>query len=559
MSHCSPTSLFSVSSQPTESGTLLTTAAWIRIIFCQGPQKAINAITLYSVFKANLDPTTATNVGQGFLDFFQKIEVLASQDHQQAVILSGMVFTLIVWIFGALSLILGVLFYVFFLWHYIPNADGGLSGYCERKINSRLAKIVSAKVNKALEEEERKRRKADQKAIKNGDVPIGRQATIPMLFDAKDDKLPNMPMLSRNDTMATLPLYSSRPGTPSSALPAFELDRLDQKRPLPSRNATGNSNRSYASNASLLGNASDMGYGRPASPAPSLPPLDTSGFPAAPQRTMTNNSQNSPWNRGPPVGPPRMPSAMGDRGYTQSPVSYTDIGSQRSPSAIRQDPIDPYNRPMPGGNPSIPGVASMGRRTPFDPYSPDGRSSPAPGPGVEYGRSSPAPGLSGPPAPQFPSNGNSNYVAYGPEQRSISAAPYNPNQRSTSASPYNMDQRSASAAPYNSNQRSTPAAVPSYASGQGQQFRNMTDPSFRALPSASNGPPLNPQMGAMGMSSSPVNGGRGTPNGSREREGPARLASPAPYVNNLNGRGSPQEYGPSQGGLMGAPRAPYRQ
>jgi hypothetical protein len=490
---------------------VLTIIAWIRIIFCQGPQKVVNALTLYSVFRANLDPTDASDVGQSFLGFFKNIGILADQNHQQVVILSGMAFTLIIWVLGALSLILGCLFYILFLWHYIPNSDSGLSGYCERKINQRLAKIVSAKVNKALEEEERKRRKADAKAIKKGEKPIGRQATLPTLFDQKDGgKLPEMPMLNRNDTMTTLPLYSSRPGTPSSGMPGFELDQWGNQRPGTARTVTGGSamsNASYASDAPLMGNASDMGYGRSGSPAPSLLALDTNGFPRQPQRTMTANSQNSQWNRGPP-GPPRMPSAMGDRGYTQSPVSYTD--SQRSPSSA----TDPYGRPIPravgdlrSNTPQGP-PPSMGRRTPFDaggraspaPSSDYGRSSPAPqrGPPSEYGRSSPAP-------QQLPSPTNSNrpYV------------PYNPNQ----------NQRSASA-----------AQGASYSPGPGQQFRNMTDPGMRPPQSSQSDyvPMPSPQRSMTGMNNPPMNNGRGTPTG------PQRLASPAPYVNHVNGRGSPQ-------------------
>jgi hypothetical protein len=483
--------------------------AWIRIIFCQGPQKVINALTLWSVFKANLNPKSASNVGQGFVEFFKNIEILASRNNQQAVILSGMVFTLVIWAFAALSLILAVLFYIFFLWHYIPNADSGLSGYCERKINGRLATIVSAKVNKALEDEERKRAKADQKALKKGEVPfggIGRQATLPTLFDAKEDKLPNMPMLNRNETTTTLPLYSSRPGTPSSAVPAFEMDELGRKRPFAPRTGTGSS---YTSNAPLLNNASDMGFSRSASPAPSLPPLDTNGFPTAPQRTVTNNSQNSQWSRGPPGGPPRMPSGLSDRGYTQSPSSYTDGGSQRSPA-----PISPYGRPPfrgigdPRSNTPNGPAPSMGPRTPFEAYSPGGRSSPAPGgPGSNYGRTS----------PPSPTNSGTSYTAYNPSQRSASTAP------------------------------STNFA------GPGQQFRNMTDPVMRA-PSTQQ--PPGPQRSATGMT--PMNGGRGTPNGYGRADGPARLASPAPYVNNMNGRVTPQGYYPDQGSSMDAPGDTYR-
>ena len=505
---------------------VLTIIAWIRIIFCQGPRQVVNALTLYSVFKAKLDPTDANDVGSTLLTFFKNIGILANEEHQQAVILSGMVFTLIIWIFGALSLIVAVIFYLLFLWHYIPNADGGLSGYCERKINGRLSKIVSAKVNKALEDEERKRIRADAKAAKKGEKPqFGRQATLPTLFDQKsDDKLPNMPMLNRNDTMTTLPVYSSRPGTPSGqpTLPAFELDQLDQKRPFPSRTATGSSamsNTSYASNAPLMGNASDMGYGRSASPAPSLPPLDTNGFPSAPQRTMTANSNNSQWNRGPPGGPPRMPSAMGDRGYTESPVSYTD-----SPSSA----TDPFGRPMPRAvgdlRSNTPmGAPSIGRRTPFDPNYLGGRQSPAPGPPSDYGRNSPAPSNRGPASP----------ISNGGYQ------PYNP-----SNNPSNL--RSASNA----------SPVPSNP-GPGNQYRNMTDPGPRGPP---NGDYFSDAPIPMPQRPGTANSGRGTPNGSRvgSGEGPARLASPAPYQNGVSGRGSPM-FGQGQGSpAFGPGQGPYR-
>lgn len=509
--------------------------AWIRIIFCQGPRQVVNALTLYSVFKAKLDPTDTTNVGSTLLTFFKNIGILAGEEHQQAVILCGMLFTLVIWVFAALSFILALLLYLLFLWHYIPNTDGGLSGYCERKINSRLSKIVSIKVNKAIEDEERKRQKADAKAAKKGEKPVygGRQATLPTMFDAKDDKLPNMPMLNRNDTMATLPVYSSRPGTPSGqpTMPSFELDQLGQKRPLPSRSVTGSSamsNTSFASNAPLMGNASDMGYGRSGSPAPSLPSLDTNSFPFAPQRTATASSNNSQWSRGPPGGPPRMPSAMGgdNRGYTQSPVSYMDSPSGRSPpgmsplnggglprNPLRQDSVDSYGRPLPravgelSGRSNTPAgpAPSMGRRTPFDQ---GGRNSPAPG--SDDGRSSPPPSTS----PRSPANG-----AY---------MPYNPSIHSASS-------------------LTGPASTP----GPGpQQNRNMTDPGM------SMGGKSTPQggeyFGNAAMPPRPGTGqsGRGTPNGQRAGSGenmvgPARLASPAPYNGGSPGFG--QRMGPGAG------------
>lgn len=490
----SPTSPSNVSRSDRCLGNCLPLPAWIRIIFCQGPRQVINALTIYAVFKAQLDPADAKDVGSTLLGFFKNIGILAEKQHQQAVILSGMCFTLVIWVFGALSLLLAMLFYVFFLWHYIPNADGGLSGYCERKVNQRLSKIVSKKVNKAIEEEERKRIKADAKAIKNGEKPAyGRQATLPTLFDQKsEDKLPNMPMLNRNDTMATLPLYTSRPGTPSSGqptLPGFELDSLDQKRPFPARNATGSSamsNSSYQSNAPLIGNASDMGYARSGSPAPSLPPLDTNGFPAAPQRTMTANSQNSTnWSRG-PQGPPRMPSATGDRGYTQSPVSYDN----RSPStAPRSQPsMDSYGRPMPRAiddlrsNTPTSSAPSI-RRAPFEQNYAGGRSSPAPGSVSDYGRNSPAPSR----GPTSPTSGG--YQPYNPNNRSASSAASNPN--------------------FSSNR---------------PQYRNMTDPGPRGPPEGGDyfaGAPSMPRPGTGQSNRSGAGSGSGL--------SIARLASPAPY------------------------------
>ncbi|CZR59948.1 uncharacterized protein PAC_09843 [Phialocephala subalpina] len=502
--------------------------SWIRIIFCQGPRQVLNALTLYSVFKLNITGTDTSTVGTTLVTFFQNIGKLAEEDHQQAVILSGMVFTLVIWVFGALSLLLAMLFYVLFLWHYIPNADGGLSGYCERKVNRRLAKIVSVKVNKAIEDEERRRIKADARALKKGEKPAGRQATLPTLFDDKGgDKLPEMPMMNRNDTMATLPVYSSRPGTPSGqpTLPGFELDSLDQKRPFPNRSVTGSSAASYASNAPLMGNASDMGYGRSASPAPSLPPLDTSAYPAQPLRTATSNSN---FSRGPLGGPPRMPSAMGDRGYTASPVSYTD---GRSPSsAFGQSPasgsVDSYGRPMPrmvdqlrSNTPAGP-APSMGRRTPFDegldaprsaPYDNNGRSSPAPSRGPNdsqgsidgYGRASPA--------PRSPMNPGG-------------YQPYNPNMRSAS---------SASPAPSNPN-------FPSDSRGPPQQYRNMTDPGPRGPPQDGN---------YFGGAAAPPMPRPGTAQGQAQRLAAQntgnsinRLASPAPY--NGGGTQSPSFGGP---------------
>jgi hypothetical protein len=326
--------------------------SWIRVIFCSGPRQVINALTLRSVYMADLNPADPDPAGS-ILNFFKNFGKLAEKDKKQAVILSGMLFTLVIWVFAALSLLLSVLFFLLFLWHYIPNGAGGLSGYCEGKINGRLKKIVSVKVNKAIEEEERKRLKASANGAKDGTIkPLGRQATIPMLFDTeKNDKQPTLPMLNRNDTNATLPLYESRPATP---LELNNMNQMNQSRPPFARygtSASGNSGNSYASNAPLTANAADMGHGRSGSPAPSLPPLDrqtTPGF-GPPQRTMTGQSNGSQWNRGPapyPVGPPG-PGRSLTQGSAGPPRTMTPMQRQLTPMERTMSPASYYTESGP--------------------------------------------------------------------------------------------------------------------------------------------------------------------------------------------------------------------
>ncbi|XP_044716247.1 fungal potassium channel domain-containing protein [Hirsutella rhossiliensis] len=259
--------------------------SWIRVILCSGPRQVVNALTLRSVYEAKLNPT-ADSVGGSIVGFFDKIKALATEDYQQAVILSGMCFTLVVWIFSALFLLIAVLFYVFFLFHWLPRADGGLTGYCVRKVNKRLTKIVTTKVNKALAKGQAKREKAD----KFGEMPFERSAALPTIpylgMGSKEDGLPEMPELSRIGSNSTLPLYSSRPGTPSS----FELGALRQQRPLHSRSGTSGSGSGsiFSAKAPLIGAAAHMGYNAP-SDANGYPKTDFAAFP--PQRPDTSNSQ----------------------------------------------------------------------------------------------------------------------------------------------------------------------------------------------------------------------------------------------------------------------------
>ncbi len=334
---------------------------------CSGPRQAVNALTLLGVYNAKVS-AAGNNVESTLIDFFAKLKSLFDEDARQAVILMGMLFTLVIWVFSALSLLLAFLFFVFFLWGYIPSAYGGLSGFCSQKINKRLTTIVTKKVNKAIFEEERRRKKAEFKAAKKtGERPAQElQATIP---DVGDDKLPEMPMLHRNDTMTTLPPYTSRPGTPGS----FELGSMDQKRPsMPSRSGTSAS--SFSTRAPLLNNAAEPGYGRSGSPAPSIPTLPDVGGNnyGPPSRTGTSASQRS-------FGGPPLPQLTrtntggsnfgGQGGYSASPATYSADRMPSLPQTARS--------PVGSGGFGRPPMSS-------DPYA-NGRSSPAPSAGSYRG------------------------------------------------------------------------------------------------------------------------------------------------------------------------------
>ncbi|KAK3349354.1 hypothetical protein B0T25DRAFT_240078 [Lasiosphaeria hispida] len=352
--------------------------SWIRIIVCSGPRQVVNALTLYSAYVAKLS-ATGDNFENSVASFFDKIKALAMEDYRQAVILSGMLFTLVIWLFALLSLIIAALFFVLFLWHYIPRDDGGLTGFCERKINKRLKQIVSVKINKAMAEDERKRKKAEMKAaIKNGgDRPMSMQATLPNLGGG--DKLPEMPMLSRADTLATLPDYSSRPGTPGS----FELNALGQKRPALTRTGTMASTTSqFSGKAPLIQGAAGMGMSGPESPAASVPSLDMrNNYPPLRSGTMSSNvSSNRSYGPGSQIQ--RMPSngsSLGGQGYGASPAPYPSDSMPTFPVPMRS----PVNAPNGGYKEPGPNQANQwpnpGQgRPPYDDYQNGGRSSPAP-------------------------------------------------------------------------------------------------------------------------------------------------------------------------------------
>ena len=343
----------------------------VRIIFAEAGRQVVNGITLYSVMEANFIPTgkhAASGNTSPVVQFFLNIKELYIEDKQQAVVLLSMLFTLIIFVFSALSLLMAIIFFITFLWHYIPQRDGRLSIYCKRKIDKRLEKIVESKVKAALEDQERKRKKEEAKAArkqeKSDQKPkLKQQPTLPDLGDFAKEK--NAFPLVRQDTASTLPPYSSRPATreeirpPPAVLtrqPTLPNVGIPQDRPgMPYRSDTQTSamsGYSYASNAPLLSNADDMGYDPNRSESPdsdmSRPPLrqmsSSSSFrPGGLPRSNTQSSLGSQHTYAPPLPRSNTQSSLGSQHTYAPPLprsnTQSSLGSQHSygppPPAMR--------------------------------------------------------------------------------------------------------------------------------------------------------------------------------------------------------------------------------
>lgn len=366
------------------------------IILAQGPRIAVNAMTLWAVVQAQLIPEGDHAAPKGkspIAQFFLNIETMVQQGNkQETVIYFTMLFSLVIWVIAFLSLFFSVLFYLFFLWHYVPKADGGLTAYCRRKIETRLERIVSKKIKKALEKQDLKRKKEERDALKKGGAEA-RMPTLPKLGGSDDD---NMSMYSgvtgitRSDTMnttTTLPPYSQGPtrtntmNTTSTARTAAMKPSLPSlyERPGPTRSDTQGTATSFGSNAPLLGQASDMGMASPVPPMPSLDP-------------HAEYFSGTPGPRPPPsgmVGRPFSPMSQGRASpfppRNVLPPVDTNVGGRSSPApqpmssnAYANRGVSPYqgNAPYPHQRPGASPLAGAA----FSPYRNPG---PAPGPAYE--------------------------------------------------------------------------------------------------------------------------------------------------------------------------------
>jgi Fungal potassium channel len=335
----------------------------------------------------NLIPTGDHAAKDGhtpIIQFFVNVGLLADKSgRQQAVILFGMLFTLVIWVITLINLMVAVVLYLVFLFHHIPSSDSGLSGYCRRKVNKSVENIVRTKVEKALRRENALR--ARQEAREGGEDAIKRQPTLPNL-DAFSPAADEKPLaLSRQTTQTSLSEHNSRPGTAAgNSMSPSDLERqptlpsLDSAdfRPTPLSRAdtlaSSASFDSYGSNAPLIAGAGGMGHGpagRMQSPN-AMSPAGSYNSRPTPNRSYGGYSQSTQRSYTPGLG--SRPS-VGQSGRS-TPGTY-----QMEPVRTSAEQNNPYFPPsseylaqgsvgtLPRSN--TPGSASMRSYTPGLPPS----------------------------------------------------------------------------------------------------------------------------------------------------------------------------------------------
>ncbi|KIV99350.1 uncharacterized protein PV09_09008 [Verruconis gallopava] len=412
----------------------------IRLLAAEGPRQVINALTLYSVGKATLiEPGKGEADRSGFDQFFYNLQVLSSEHRTQTIILSTMAFTLIIWVISMLLLALALVLYIIFLWHYIQNDT--LTGFCRRKIETRLARIVKKKGDKELarqqrkwEKEERKRGSPTNTTSSSGPPTLSKQPTLPAI----EGSLPSKNELFRSDstiTTSTLPPYSSQANTPAGEQPP----PFGRAPTLPDvmRPNTAMSDRSVMSNAPLLSQASAMGYSDPGRPGP-----PSRSFTGSSQRSMTPNSM--------PGRPPLAPISTQTAGPRFPPPTRTGTGmsGRASPmSASNYTPLSAQsNRPLLAG------------QSPMSPYSARSQS--------------PAPGMAYEMTPVDTRNGGGDYFSQGPQRAPTlptldagTPASLLPGRRDVSAPIQPRSQPPSGPLQWTPNQRSATAPIPDHARG----------------------------------------------------------------------------------------------
>jgi hypothetical protein len=267
-------------------------------------------------------------------------------------------------------LLLAFILYIFFLWHHIKNNT--LTGFCRKKVETRLARIVKAKTDKIWAKQQAKYEKANgnfkasqtslASTLPPGPGDFKRQPTLPSIIGPPPKASEST--FSRSASVATLPVYSSQPTTPWDQRPALgrqpTLPDLmsGATRPPPSRTGTGYSVSSYTSDAPLLSQAGGMGYSEPARPMP--PNRSMTGGSERSFSSMSAQSRGGPNpHSGQPGGARYPPPARTNTAFsTQSRVSPMSASTRNyydSPTSAQSErpfmsPAAPYDQRTPAYN-----------------------------------------------------------------------------------------------------------------------------------------------------------------------------------------------------------------
>ncbi|KKZ66909.1 hypothetical protein EMCG_07405 [[Emmonsia] crescens] len=439
--------------------------AWMRTIFAEGPRQFINGTILYSVMQSDLilQGEHAPKAGTSAISqFFNNVGTLADKDRRQAVILSAMLFTLVIWVFSILSLFASCILYLLFLWHHIPSEDGSLAAYCRRKINRRFERIVKVKVDKVLAKDV----VLQDRGPSDPEIGIGavkRQPTLPHFHQPSSDKLPEMPALSRQTTVSTLPPYSNSPTrgvTPQRqpTLPSLRQYSSDELPEMPglSRQTTVSTLPQYSNSTTPGPNSQHQ---------QNLPENYWSNYDDVAMDSSTHGSRVSDDNL-PLVNNAAEFSYNNDGRYNQGLPVLPPIDRQGTPSSLMAGPrLYDHRSPAPDSSrinqhfPFPPSMPSIGDR-----HSPVNRSQPSPSPrtysplhtpssgGGDGGSYQPFPAGPGPrsPAPRAPAGG----LAPGPPpfrnfNRPSTTSPSNEYNNRSAASNRPWPQRSGTAPPQN--------------------------------------------------------------------------------------------------------------
>ncbi|KAL4936603.1 hypothetical protein BDV06DRAFT_90202 [Aspergillus oleicola] len=346
--------------------------SWMNIVLADGPRQVVNAITLYSVMQMDLLPGGENAVEEdkaGILQFFDNVKILAEENNLRALVLAGMLFTLVIWVLSMIKLLVAIVLYLLFLFHHIPSEDGTLKRYCRRKINTRLKRIVRVKVNKALA----KGTALQDRTPTNPKMGADMKPTLPVL--GGDDKTPIVTTLSRT---TTLPDYTSRPGTAPPREREPTLPHLATSFDNPSLSRTTTQNSAYQDTATFSATPAVSEYSpldRQASSAPPVPPLPDNATILARTQTPMSRSNFTPAPLNTRVPPSRMGSAGGMRAPRDRPDPYSPERSRNPPTASPfrpyGPPVDPYSRTITPRIPATTGdMGPIRNNTPSNPYNP---------------------------------------------------------------------------------------------------------------------------------------------------------------------------------------------